>query len=416
MHTNKFIWLVLLFSICTYSQEAIQEVEPPNYIKTIIFKGDNEGDQFPVVKLGEPIYLSFDDISAQEEDYYYKLIHCNYDWTPSNLVKSQYLQGVDNQRILTYQNSYGTLQPYSHYELKLPNSRTKFKLSGNYVLEIYNRFDELMFSRRFVVYKDLVSVGVTIKRSRDFNYINTHQVVQFTINSNNFQIVNPKQEIKIAILQNYHWPTAIFDIAPQFTVGSNLIYRYDNETRFEGGNEYYNVDTKDLRVNTASIGKIELKELYNHYLFTDYARNKDPYTYFPDINGDFLIRTLQGTENRTEAEYTKVHFSLGYNQDIGLQDVYVFGKFNNYALTTENKLTYNESTNTLEGSLLLKQGFYNYKYVLVSPNGEIRYNALGGNHYQTENNYLVLVYYRDFGGQYDNIIGIGSANGETITN
>lgn len=101
---------------------------------------------------------------------------------------------------------------------------------------------------------------------------------------------------------------------------------------------------------------------------------------------------------------------------IGLNDVYVFGKYNNYALDEENKMTYNEATGNMEAVIKMKQGFYNYKYVMKNKEGDIDMNTISGNFHFTENNYLILVYYRNFGDIYDSIIGVGSANSRSITN
>ena len=405
----------LLFCSVSVFGQVKEEINPPAHIKTVVFKGPTE-DQFPVVQLGQRIVLEFDDLSASEQDYYYKIVHCDYDWTPSQLLKSQYLDGTDNQRIIDYENSYNTLQPYSNYRLTIPNNEVRLKASGNYVLEIYNMYNELQFSRRFVVYQDLVQVGATVKRSRDFNYINEKQVVHFTINTSGFQVVNPKKEIKVAIVQNHYWPTAIYNVEPQFTIGNELVYKYDKETSFFGGNEFLNFDTKDLRAPSFAIARIEFKELYHHYLFTNQYRYDQPYTYFPDINGDFLVRTLQGDNVSREAEYSEVHFSLPYSNVLGLNEVYVVGRFNNYDIGEENKMVFNEETGNMELTYPIKQGFYNYKYVVKNDDGEIDLNLVSGNFHFTENNYLILVYYRNFGDLYDSIIGIGTANSRDISN
>ena len=186
--------LIFFWSLSAFPQVQQEAVAPEN-IKSITFKGPTE-DQFPIIQLGDPIRLEFDDLSASEQDYYYRILHCDYDWTPSELLKSQYLKGNDNQRIITYENSYTTLQPYSNYRLTLPNSQVGFKVSGNYVLEIYNSDDELQFSRRFVIFRDLVEVGATMKRSRDFEFIGKKQSVQFVINPSGIQLINPKKEVK----------------------------------------------------------------------------------------------------------------------------------------------------------------------------------------------------------------------------
>ncbi len=407
-------FLLFLFALPINAQVQ-EEVNPPDNIKTIIFKGPTD-DQFPVIKLGDPIQLQFDDLTASEQDYYYKIVHCDYDWTPSQLLKSQYLRGTDNQRIINYENSFNTLAAYSTYRLKIPNKALSLRVSGNYIIEIYNDINELQFSRRFVIFDDLVTVGATSKNARDFNYINKKQSIQFNINGGSFQLINPKQEVKVAILQNYQWSNVITNVPPQFTVGNNLGYKYDAETSFFGGNEFLNFDTSDLRAPTAAISRIEYEELYHHYLFTDKYRYDREYTYFPDINGDFVIRTLQGEDPNRESEYTMIHFSLPLTEEVGLDEVYVYGKFNNYALEEQNRMTYNERNGNLEAVIKLKQGFYNYKYVLKSSDGIIDLNAVGGNFHFTENQYLILVYYRNFGDLYDIIIGIGTTNSENITN
>ena len=407
--------LLILLGVTGIFAQVQEEVNPPSNIKTIIFKGPTE-DQFPVIQLGESITLEFDDLTANEQDYYYKIVHCDYDWTPSQLLKSQYLVGMDNQRIINYENSYTTLQPYSNYQLTLPNENVRLKVGGNYVLEVYNYYGELQFSRRFVVYRNLVTVGGTVRRSRDFDFLNEKQVVQFTINTAGFPVINPKREIKVAIIQNHFWPTALYNIKPQFTIGTELVYRYDQETGFYGGNEFLNFDTKDLRSPTFAISKIEFKDLYHHYLFPNPYRFDQPYTYFPDINGDFVVRTLQGEDVSREAEYTKVHFSLPYSNEVGLDNVYVIGKFNNYDLAEENRMEFNPESGQFELAYRIKQGFYNYKYVVERADGAIDLNYVSGNFHFTENNYLILVYYRDFGELYDDIIGIGSVNSRTISN
>jgi len=405
---------LLFFITIGFSQSQI-EIAAPENIKSIVFKGPTD-DQFPILQMGESMTLEFDDLLANEQDYYYRIIHCNYDWTISNLLKSQYLDGMDNQRIINYENSYNTLETYSNYQLSIPNESVSLKMSGNYMVEIYNNADVLQFSRRFLVYKTIVNVAATVKRTRNFDFLNSKQAVQFSINSGNFRLINPKKEIKVAILQNYYWPSAIYNVPPQFTLGNELVYKYDEETSFYGGNEYLLFDTSDLRAPTSQISSIEVNELYHHYLFSDTFRFDDEYTYFPDVNGDYLIRTLQGDDSSRESEYTNVHFSLPYDELLALDDVYVFGKYNNYDLSEENKMIFNEDTGMMEATLKLKQGFYNYKYVVNNTKAIERPNLVCGNFHFTENNYLILVYYRNFGDVYDSLIGIGSTNSITITN
>jgi len=409
--------LALLVSFCLQAQDSpLEEVAPPSYIKSIILEGTNKGDQFPVLRLGEPLRVMFDDINGDEADYYYKIVHCNYDWTPSNLAKAQYMRGFDNQRIINYENSYTTLQLYANYRLTIPNNLTTLLLSGNYMLSIYNDEDELMFSRKFIVYENAVSVAAAVHRTRDLSTIQQNQLIQFEINSPNLLLRNPQQEVKVAILQNYQWNTAITDIKPQYTIGTRLIYRYNTETSFPGGNEFYNFENKEIRGGNVSVAGFELLDIYHNFLHTDATRANEPYTFYPDINGNFLINTIQGTDPSIEADYAMIHFSLANYMLLENSKVYVYGRFNNYALTEENQMLYNSETDLYEASILLKQGFYNYRYVVVNDKNEVDTSKISGSNFETENDYLIIVYFRKFGEVYDSIIGIGTTNSSVIKN
>ncbi len=392
------------------------EVAPPPFIKTVDLRGPNEQDPFPIVRLGQTITLTFDDLRGREEDFYYTIEHCNFNWTLTPISKPEYLDGFDDQRIRDYENSYNTLQPYSHYMLRIPNDFTRLRLSGNYIMKIYDRQGEFMFSRRFVVYQDRASVSVSIHRSRDMRTINKVHTPYFTISTPNVQLRDPANEVKVMVMQNYRWETAIPNLKPQYSLANDLVYRYDKESNFMAGNEFLNFDSKDIRGTNVSIRKIERKNIYNHYLSTSYARANKVYTYNPDINGDFVVRTLQGTDSHIEADYVMVHFGFDNDQKIPFDRIFVVGKFNNYQLTEENELHLNKDTGLYECKMLIKQGFYNYRYVIIDADGNIKETAIGGDFWQTENQYTVLVYYRIFDRRYDSLIGVGSASSLDIQN
>lgn len=410
----------VLFLSCYFSAiigytQVIEEINPPEYIRTIEFKGPTS-DSFPMVKLSEGISLSFDDLNATETDYYYKIVHCNYDWTPSALLKSEYLNGYDNHRIIDYQNSYNTLKKYSHYRLQIPNENLSLKVSGNYVLQVFNAYDELLFSRKFIVYENAVSVGVEVKRSRDFEYIYSKQSVSFFIDTEGMNLTQPNKEIKVALLKNHLWNSSIKNVLPQYISGNKLLYKYDQETSFFGGNEHLNFDTKDIKATQGSIARVALTDLYEHQLYLDTPRSQKPYTYFPDINGDFVVRTVQGNETSIEADYSRVHFSLLNPSNPDIDAIYVVGKFNNFQLEPSNQMKFDTESNSFYASMLFKQGFYNYRYEAVDRFGEVIPNAISGSFHFTENQYHVLVYYRGFGSVYDRIIGIGNANSNLMEN
>lgn len=411
----KSLILLLLVTISAFAQ--VEEINPTETIKTITFKGDTPESQLPILKLGEHLVLEFDVLNGNEDDFYYEIKHYNYDWTPSVLVQSEYLKGFNEQRIRTWDNSFNTYQIYSHFTLTIPNEQTRaITKSGNYLITIYNDDDDIEFTRKFMVYEDIASVGVAIKRSRDVSVIKEKQAVDIAISSSTLRFNNPLETVKTVIIQNNNLKTAIKNIKPQYILGNQLQYRYTKETSFYAGNEYMYFENKDLRGSNTGVQFIELKELYNSYLYTDILRANRAYTYNPDINGNFLITALDTDDPTIGADYAQVHFKLQINKLKKGQTVHVYGNFNNYVVDENTQLTYYEEDSTYEGQLLLKQGFYSYKYVIKEKDGTIDENAISGNFHQTENSYKVLVYYRDLGARYDRIIGVGEGNSVNITN
>ena len=413
----KHIHFIILLLFSTIVVGQVQETNPPDYIKTIIFKGLQQESQLPILRLGEPLILEFDALNGKEEDFYYVIEHFNYDWSPSPLVKSEYLSGFDNQRILNYENSFNTYQIYSHYNLKIPNQQTKGILkTGNYVISIWNDNDQMVFSRKFMVYENSVNVGVSIKMSKDVKFIEQKQSVDIVIGNPSFNFNNPMETVKIVILQNSNLNTAITDVKPQYILGNQLTYKYVSETSFWGGNEYRYFENKDVRAANVGVQFIDLKEIYHNYLFANSSRANSPYTYNPDINGNFVVTALDKNNVSIEADYTMNHFKLYYPFLKEGQRLYVYGNYNNYALDSENELRFSDELGLFQTIIRMKQGFYNYKYVIVEKDGTLNEGAISGNYWQTENNYKVLVYYKNLGARYDQLIGVGEGSSLDISN
>lgn len=416
--SKKVYSLLLLIFYCSTLQLFAQEKEinPPYNIKTVTFLQNNQ-NTIPLFRLNDSFQFQFDDLYGDEANYFYTITHCDYDWKPSQLSKAEYIDGFDDQRIQNYTNSFNTLQLYSHYDLTFPNKFTRFRVSGNYVIKILNDNKEVVFSRKFILYEELVSVPMQVKRARNVNEINYKQNLDFAIRSQTIQFQTPLQNVKVLLMQNGQFNGAITNVKPMYTIGNDLIYKYDAETQFWGGNEFLFFDNKDIRAANNSVSRVDAKEIYNSHLFTNTPRADVPYTFFPDVNGNFVVRNLNAENNTIEADYAWVFFSLSAPAYYGKNDIYVTGMFNNYALTPEYKMEYNKDKGIYEKALMVKQGFVNYQYTIADKNGKIDHqNAIDGNFYQTENNYSAIVYYRENGQRYDRIIGKGIATSIDIIN
>ena len=371
------ILLLLAFSLAT--AQAEKEVAPPYYIKTVTFV-QNKQNIVPVFQLGDSFQLQFDDLHGNEANYYYQIVHCDYDWKQSQLSVNEYLRGFDNQRIIDYTNSYNALQLYSHYRIQFPNRNTQLIVSGNYILKIADENGDIVFSRKFIIYENIVTVPMQVKRARNIADVNYKHNIEFSVKSKSITFQSPLSNVKVLLLQNGKFDSGIANIKPMFTIGNDLIYKYDAETQFWAGNEFRNFENKDIRAATNNVATIDSQGgVYN-----------------PDINGSFLVNNLSAENNEIEADYAWVYFTLSAPAFYEKKDIYVCGQFNNYAKNAESKMDYNAEKAIFEKAIMIKQGFTNYQYVVADKAGKIdNANAVDGNFYQTENNYFALIYYKE---------------------
>lgn len=409
--------IALVFIITSATAQTVKEVAPPYNIKTISFVQNNK-NEIPIFKLGEGFLFQFDDLFGNEANYYYEIVHCDYNWVPSDIPKSEYLQGFDGQRIQEYTNSVNTLQIYSHYQLSIPNTNTQLRISGNYILKILDENKDVVFSRKFILNEDIVMVPFQIKRSRTINNIEYKHDMEFSIKSNTLNFQNPLKNVKVMLLQNGEFNNAIKNIVPQYTIGNDLIYKYDTQTQFWAGNEFLYFDNNNIRAASNTISHVDSgSDIYKTYLYTNKAKANYPYSFMEDVNGNFVVRNINATNNDTEADYSWVYFSLSAPAFMQNKGIYIGGMFNNYSLTPDYKMDYNAKNGLYEKAILIKQGFTNYKYIVADEKGKIdNENAIDGNFYQTENDYSVIVYYRENNDRYDRVIGKGNANSSVITN
>jgi hypothetical protein len=414
---KKYLSIVLFLYAISISFSQEKEINPPYHIKTISFV-QNGQNAIPLFQLGDSFQLQFDDLHGTEDNYYYKIMHCDYDWKQSQLSINEYLTGFDNQRIQDYTNSLNALQIYSHYRIPFPNKLTQLKVSGNYVISILNEDQEVVFSRKFIIYEPLVSVPMQVKRARNVKDVEYKHNIDFAVKSNAITFQSPLKNVKVLLMQNGKFNNAISDIKPMYTIGNDLIYKYDSETQFWAGNEYLFFENKNIRAANNSIARIDTEGgLYNCFLYTSNARAKNPYTYWPDINGNFSIKNISAENDEIEADYAWIYFSLSAPSFYQNKDIFITGMFNNYALTDENKMEYNAKKGIYEKALMIKQGFTNFNYTIADKSGKIdEASAIDGNFYQTENNYFAIIYYRENNQRYDRVIGKGVATSTDIIN
>ena len=377
-------------------------------IKTVLCHNTIDELSLPIINLNsaEQLLISFDDLDTDIKDYYFTIIHCKSDWTASDLMQSEYIDGFTDEPITNYEFSFNTLQKYSHYSFNFPTEELKPLLSGNYVFKIYEQGGETIAFKRFMVLETMLTIKAEVRRATLVDDRKTKHEIDFIIKHPNITIADPFSDIKVTIKQNNRGDNAITDLKPLFVKNNELIYDYQEDNTFWGNNEFRHFDIKSLRYQSERIKEIIFDSTYHHvYLFNDRKRPFDRYSIEPDINGKFLIKSQEGWKSSIEADYAFVHFTLPVDH-ISYGELYVIGKFTNWQLEAANKLKYNADKMQYEASIYLKQGYYNYHYALKdTTTNRVDVSFIEGTHYQTRNDYYIYVYYRAVGDRYDRFVG-----------
>jgi hypothetical protein len=273
--------------------------------------------------------------------------------------------------------------------------------------------EEPAITQRFIVAEDASKITVTAHRPQMTKENNTHQQVDFVVDYTGLSINDPFRNVFAFILQNGRWDNAKRNLKPDFYGNNELKYNsLSDKNIFKGGNEYRYFDIKSIRYQTEYVKRIDyVIPNYNIYLYPSENREFKPYFYWKDFNGKYYIAFQEGTKPDIDADYVNVYFTLLSDQVISGGKMYISGSLNNWAFDKKNLMTYNPEKKEYECNMLLKQGWYNYEYVLLK-DGETDGTAtlFEGSHYETENDYIVLIYYRNPHDRYDRVIGSVIAN------
>ena len=410
------------YAIDEYYQQGDVKYEDHIYkagIRTVKFHpiGDEMGMPLLPLRGGDQLVLSFDDLYADFMNLSYTIIHCNADWTPSGLLQQEYLTSFQDVYIQNYEYSVNAFFAYTNYMLTLPNENVGFKISGNYIIKVYANDDkeDLLLTRRFMVYEDRVSVGGTVHRATLVEYRDDRQEIDFFISHGEYPIPNPFRDLKVYLMQNQRWDNPITDLKPQFLQNQKLVYQYDRENTFDGNSEYRFFDLKNMRTLTQNVRKVDLDSVFTAYLKVDESRAIENYSVIPDINGQYIVRRLDATNSNYEADYVYVDFMLEYPAPLEKGDVYLFGKFTDWKLLREYKMKYDYARNAYRARVLLKQGYYNYMYATYDKETRSAdLSEIEGSHWETENTYQILVYHREVGARYDRLVGFTELSSEDL--
>ncbi|MFA9212898.1 MAG: DUF5103 domain-containing protein [Candidatus Methylacidiphilales bacterium] len=409
----KYSILTILFfkSIILFAQGGIDNVIYDKKVQTVQLTINGTDERYPIITLNssQQLKLSFDIIGNNNEYFQYTVIHCDQNWQPTNMQQNLYLKGLSFDNINDFKFSTNTYVKYVHYNVLVPNENMKPSIAGNYILKVYRNFDEtdLVITRRFMILNNQTKISAVARPASLAEYRFTKQELNFTIDYNATLIPNPLQDIKVVILQNNRWDNAMRDIAPQFASNGKLDYNYFDKTLFNGGNEFRFFDIRNLRQFSQNVRTKYFDSVYRCLLNMDEPRGAKQYFQYNDFNGKRVVFNREGNNTDMDGDYALIQFQLSAIANIpASSDVYIIGEFSDWKLKPEYKMSFNASRARYDLEVPFKQGRYEYLYSIFDK--ELQKpdeSLLEGNHANTENEYMILVYNRNLQFNYDELIG-----------
>ena len=413
----------VLLLICLAGTLRAQPIEEntflPNIASVKLYPYGNQTG-YPILTLGssERLELHFDDLDADVKNYYYTFQLCNADWTPAILNSMDFIKGFSQTRISTYRNASIALTRYTHYQAELPDRNMVPSRSGNYILKVYLNGDtsKMAFTKRFLVVQPVAKIAAHVQQPFNGNIFRTHQKIQFSVNIGSLQASVPNQQVKVFILQNNRWDNAVTNLVPTFVRQNVLEYNTEQQAVFPAGREWRWLDLRSFRLQSDRVSNANYKpggtELF---LRPDPERKELRSAFYRDNNGMCYIQPMESVNPFWQGDYATVHFKYVPKniQAYRGKELLLFGELTNYGKAPGARMIFNEESGFFETSLFLKQGYYDYEYVLKDsskPNLPPDVSITEGDNWETENVYTILVYFRAFGGRVDELVGIEKVN------
>lgn len=418
-----FIVLLSLFAMCAFAQQSRILPCSPEYGRILTLRTEVGGflEPLPVLTLGsgQEVEVSFDEMSHEYHRYVYRLQHCDFAWQPTeDLFYSEYAESTqDDVPIEDYTESQNVTTHYTHYAFTFPNDDMRALVSGNYRLTILcDEGSEPVPVAEVCIrmLEPLVSINADLTTNTEVDVNAHHQQVTMTIDCTKLNVRDLREEVHTIVLQNDRLDNAVVDAAPSYINGDKAIWDHQRSLVFPAANEYRKFEILSPRYPGLHTESIHYHDPFLHAtIMTDEQRRN--YLAVEDLNGINVIRNSDNQDDLTETEYMLTHFTLECDEPFLDADVFLNGKWTTGGVSPEWKLTYDKEEKAYVGTYMLKMGYYNYQYLVVPRENQLKRTLFGepcgftepfeGDYYQTSNDYRILVYHHQPGARYDRLVG-----------
>lgn len=376
-------------------------------IRTIqLYAGPSER-QLPVLSLrngGARLTLEFDLMEATGRPLSIHFFHADRTWE-RDLTPAEYMESFQDDDLMTYTPSRGTVVDYTHYTYQFPNNDIQFRVSGNYILRVteQGQRDRVLFERPFFVTEEAGAVAmrvddVPVSGQRSPSDL---PAAQFTppsgLQGNPFQY-------ETCFIRNGRFDTARCTDQPRLMQQPTLGFELYRNSAFRPTTADYFLDLSAIRTGGAIEGTDRSVTPFRVLLEPDYAQFPGRMALGDALNGQVVVDDAVRSvgEPDVEAEYARVQFSFVPPNELPLgRALQLNGTFS--GLT---RMTWQPNRGRYEGTVLLKQGLYEYYYQSDDPAlQEVLRRSLP----PARDQYTAFVYYTDRTLNTDRLLAVQTA-------
>ncbi|MEX0608987.1 MAG: type IX secretion system plug protein domain-containing protein [Balneolaceae bacterium] len=377
------------------------QLPPPQSIKSLQLYRKGSANNPPIISLNsrQKLVLSFDELSDLSGQFRITFSHHNQNWEQSNIPENWFLGGM-NELILGGGTKNRLSEPdYFNYSIEFPNDQLEFLTSGNFMLHVSDFSSGVrLFSVPFYVTENEGEMTSWVETA--FNAGPRNSAIDQPYSNFKYPdfVEFPQFDLSFFFTQNRFWgktkETKAFDVA---TPGETQYYL----PRDEGFAA--NFDFIGLNLSNFSQGG-KIIEWRPEFTPPKAVLREDVLNFtadpMPNWSSNFGV-----PKSGRDARYANVRFRFEDGGEFSSSTgVYLVGDFNQWLLSENYKLSYNQESGYWETSVLIKEGTYTYKYALKAYGDEVDDVTLSDSITRREQEYVSFVYYKDPDYQYQRLL------------
>lgn len=377
-------------STFTNSFNVPGQIVASEHVASITLDPTGKPGAAPIIELSsdDQLTLQFDLIEFENRQLTLRFTHHNPDWSRSSLPPDFFRDGFSTLFMDFGAVSQNTRPLYRTYTYEFPNDEITFLRSGNYMLYVEDSDNgNLLFSIPFFIFENKGSIRSSMQTRlvpRQNNRVMHQLRNMYTLPE---EVSQPQFDLEFYFIQNQFWGRSVKADELDFSDENEVFFETATDQYFIGDYEFRSLYLEDLTNQNPQIFESDPTQIPPLVRIFDDAEGFS--------NGTPLRGKFGRPSNDANAQYANVQFHFDPAESPPENsEIYLVGDFNNWSIRSQHQLSYNTDTKRWQTSAMIKQGIYNYKYILFNNNtiNDTFFDDLFTN---TRQEYHAFVYMRD---------------------